>query len=398
MQAPITHLYVHIPFCVAKCAYCAFYSEPAENERVERFLSALNREIETVADRLAPHTIYFGGGTPSILTAQQLERLLTHLRARVVNLDALAAAADFEWTVETNPATVSPEKARLLRAFGVNRVSVGAQALDETLLERLGRVHTVAMVHETVEMLRVAGFDNLNLDFIFAIPGQTVTQWEETLRHATAMGLEHLSTYELTYEDDTPLLRALEKEGVLPLDEETTLAMYERLVEVTTAGGLHQYEISNFAQPGAECRHNLNYWRGGDYAGVGPSASGFVEGWRYKNVADTDAYIERIERGQSPTDYAERLSPQGRAGELVAFALRLNEGIEAIAFEQQMGFRIDQLWPKELTDLAAQDLIVWDGNRLRLTARGRLVADRVAESFIIVDKAGAHSHHPAHGH
>jgi oxygen-independent coproporphyrinogen-3 oxidase len=185
---------------------------------------------------------------------------------------------------------------------------------------------------------------------------------------------------------------------VPPLDEETTLTMYKRLLEMAGAGRFHQYEISNFAQPGAECRHNLNYWRGGDYVGLGPSASGFVEGWRYKNVADTDAYIERIERGQSPTDYAERLSPQGRAGELVAFALRLNEGIEAMMFERQTGFKLDQLWPTELTNLAAQGLITWDHGRLRLTAHGRLVADRVAESFIIVDKAGAHSHHPAHGH
>jgi len=174
MQHAITHLYVHIPFCVAKCAYCAFYSEPLEGERVERFLAALEREIEAVADRLAPQTIYFGGGTPSILTTEQLEKLLTHLRACISSLESRITNHEFEWTVETNPATVTPEKARLLRALGVNRVSVGAQALDDALLERLGRVHTVAMVRETVETLRAAGFDNLNLDFIFAIPGQTV--------------------------------------------------------------------------------------------------------------------------------------------------------------------------------------------------------------------------------
>ena len=398
MQREINHLYVHIPFCVAKCSYCAFYSEPAECGRVERFLTALTREIEAVAERLAPRTIYFGGGTPSILTAQQLEKLLTHLRSRVPDFDSLAAASDFEWTVETNPATVSPEKAQLLRAFGVNRVSVGAQALDETLLKRLGRVHTVAMVHGTVETLRAAGFDNLNLDFIFAIPGQTDGQWEKTLTGAMAMGPQHLSTYELTYEDDTPLMQALAKEGASPLDEETTLAMYERLLELTAGDGFRQYEISNFARPGRECRHNLNCWRGGDYIGIGPSASGFVDGWRYKNVANTDTYIERIQRGQSPAEYAERLSPQARAGELVAFALRMNEGIGAAAFERQTGFRLDQLWPKELAELTTQGLIVWDGDRLRLTARGRLVADRVAESFIIVDKTEVHSHHPAYGH
>jgi len=398
MQHALAHLYVHIPFCVAKCAYCAFYSEPAEGGRVERFLAALARDIDAMADRLVPKTIYFGGGTPSILTTQQLERLLTHLHARVPSLESRVTSHDFEWTVETNPATVTPEKARLLRAFGVNRVSVGAQALDDTLLERLGRVHTVAMIHETAETLRGAGFDNLNLDFIFAIPGQTVAQWEETLRGAVAMGPQHLSTYELTYEDDTPLMHALEKEGASSLDEETTLAMYERLVAATAAGGFAQYEISNFARPGRECRHNLNYWRGGEYVGVGPSASGFVDGWRYRNVANTDAYVERIQNGQPPTEYAERLSPRARAGELVAFALRMNEGIAAAAFERETGFRLDRLWPKELADLTAQGLTEWNGERLQLTARGRLVADRVAESFIIVDKTEAASHHPAYGH
>ncbi|MCX7825769.1 MAG: radical SAM family heme chaperone HemW [Verrucomicrobiae bacterium] len=398
MPNPFAHLYVHIPFCVAKCAYCAFYSEPAEERRAERFLAALEREIEAVAGRLAPQTIYIGGGTPTSLTAEQLERLLTHLRACIPNLESRVTSRDFEWTVETNPATLTSEKARLLRLLGVNRVSVGAQALDDALLERLGRVHTVAMIHETVETLRTAGFENLNLDFIFAIPGQTVAQWGQTLRRAIAMRPQHLSTYELTYEDDTPLLRRLEEEGAARTDEETTLAMYELLLAVTAEGGFAQYEVSNFALPGRECRHNLNYWRGGEYVGIGPSASGLVDGWRYKNVSNSDAYIQRIEHGQAPVECAERLTPRARAGELAAFALRMNEGIAAAAFERQTGFELDQLWARELADLTAQGLIEWDGERLRLTARGRLIADRVAESFIIVDKTEVGSHHPAYGH
>ncbi len=392
----VRHLYVHIPFCAAKCSYCAFYSEPAQEARVERFLGALAREIEKVAARLEPETIFFGGGTPSILTESQIERLLTHLRACIPSLESRITSPGFEWTIEMNPATVSPEKARLLRAFGVNRASLGVQSFDDALLSRLGRVHTVAMAHESITTLREAGFDNLNLDFIFAIPGQTPAQWEQTLRRAIAIGPQHLSTYELTYEDDTPLFRQLQARGVARLDEVTATGMYERMLELTTEAGFSQYEISNIARPDRECRHNLNAWRGGDYVGVGPSACGFADGWRYQNVPDIDAYIARIERGESPTDHAERLSPRARAGELAAFALRMNEGIGAAVFQQQTGFRLDLLWPNALRDLAAQKLVEWNGERLRLTPRGRLLADTVAEAFIIVDKVETCSHHPAY--
>ncbi|MCX6899561.1 MAG: radical SAM family heme chaperone HemW [Verrucomicrobia bacterium] len=396
MRDQIHHLYVHIPFCAAKCNYCAFYSEPAQNERVERFLAALKREIEKVAARLAPQTIFFGGGTPSILTESQFERLLTHLHACIPTLRSQTLNPEFEWTVEMNPATVSPEKARLLRSFGVNRASLGVQSFDDDLLAGLGRVHTVAMAHESIATLREAGFDNLNLDFIFAIPGQTPAQWEQTLRRAITIEPQHLSTYELTYEDDTPLFRQLEAGGVARLDEATATAMYDRMLELTAEAGFRQYEISNIARPGRECRHNLNAWRGGDYVGVGPSACGYVDGWRYRNVPDIDTYIARIERGESPTDHAERLSPRARAGELAAFALRMNEGIGAAVFERQTGFRLDRLWPDALRDLTGQKLIEWDGLRLRLTPRGRLVADSVAEAFIIVDKTETCSHHPAY--
>ena len=399
MNAPsrsVRHLYVHIPFCAAKCDYCAFYSEPAQAARVERFLGALSREIQKVAARLEPETIFFGGGTPSILTEHQFEHLLSQLRGCIPSLESRITSHDFEWTIEMNPATVSLEKARLLRAFGVNRASLGVQSFDDELLKRLGRVHTAAMARESLVTLREVGFDNLNLDFIFAIPGQTPAQWEQTLRQAVALKPQHLSTYELTYEEDTPLFRRLQARGVARLDEAAATGMYERMLALTAEAGFRQYEISNIARPGRECRHNLNAWRGGDYVGVGPSACGYVDGWRYRNVADIDGYITRIERGESPTEHAEKLSPRACAGELAAFALRMNEGISAAAFEQQTGFRLEQLWPDALRELAAQKLVEWDGERLRLTRRGRLLADTVAEAFIIVDKAETSSHHPAY--
>jgi oxygen-independent coproporphyrinogen-3 oxidase len=423
MRNPVRHLYVHIPFCAAKCDYCAFYSEPAQTARVERFLAALSREIGNVAARLEPETIFFGGGTPSILTESQFEWLLTHLRACLPNLESrgeqsVAAVYDrrlsdspsspavidrrysdgtaLEWTVEMNPATVSLEKARLLRTFGVNRASLGVQSFDDELLKRLGRIHTAAMARESIATLQEAGFDNLNLDFIFAIPGQTAAQWEQTVRSAIALEPQHLSTYELTYEDDTPLFRRLQARGVARLDEAAATGMYERMLALAAEAGFRQYEISNIARPGRECRHNLNSWRGGDYVGVGPSACGYVDGWRYRNVASIDDYCALIERGESPTEHAEKLSPRARAGELAAFALRMNEGIRAAAFERQTGFRLEELWGDALRELAAQKLVEWDGERLRLTPRGRLLADSVAEAFIVVDKAETSSHHPAY--
>ena len=223
---PIASLYVHVPFCVRKCAYCAFYSEPSSGELIDRYVGALIRELELVAPDLRPRTIYFGGGTPSLLNLRQWERILQAMQ----RLDLSEVT---EWTVECNPATVSLDKARLLRAGGVNRLSLGVQSFNEALLDRLGRVHTRHMAVESFDALRQAGFDNLNLDLMFAIPGQTLEVWRETLTEATAMGSEHLSTYEVIYEEDTPLHEQLHA-GKFDADEDLACAMYEELVERAT--------------------------------------------------------------------------------------------------------------------------------------------------------------------
>src|SRR5213075_79432 len=202
-EEQITSLYVHVPFCAHKCAYCAFYSEPSSGEMINRYVRELIRELERVADELKPRTVFFGGGTPSLLNLRQWEQIL---RA----LDRLGLLGADEWTVECNPATVSLEKARLLRDFGVNRISMGVQSLDGALLDRLGRIHTREMVFKSFDTLRRAGFDNINVDLMFAIPGQTMDAWHTTLNEALAFGSEHLSTYEVIYEEDTPLFARLQ--------------------------------------------------------------------------------------------------------------------------------------------------------------------------------------------
>ena len=263
---PIASLYVHVPFCVRKCLYCAFYYEPSSGELIDRYVGALIRELDRVAADLKPRTIFFGGGTPSLLNLRQWERIF---RA----MERIPKSGVMEWTVECNPATVSLEKAKLLRAGGVNRVSLGVQSFDDALLDRLGRVHSRQMVFESFDILRQAGFDNVNLDLMFAIPGQTLEVWRETLAEAAAMGSEHLSTYEVIYEEDTPLYDQLQA-GKVDVDEDLACAMYEELVERAANAGFHQYEVANFARdtilnpqpstldiPSRCCFHNVNYWR-----------------------------------------------------------------------------------------------------------------------------------------
>src|SRR6185436_18408302 len=233
-------LYVHVPFCAQKCAYCAFYSEAAAGEKVNRYVAALSRELERVADQLKPRTVFFGGGTPSLLNLRQWEQIFHAM-------DRLGLLGATEWTVECNPATVSLDKARLLRDFGVNRISMGVQSLDEELLDRLGRIHSREMVFKSFDILRQAGFNNINLDLMFAIPSQTLEQWRSTLTEALAMGSEHLSSYEVIYEEDTDLYRQLHA-GQFDVDEELACTMYEQLVESATNAGFQQYEVANFAR------------------------------------------------------------------------------------------------------------------------------------------------------
>src|ERR1700722_20371535 len=282
---PVTSLYVHVPFCAQKCAYCAFYSEASSGELISRFVGALVREMEIVANNLKPKTIFFGGGTPSLLNLRQWGEILRAME----KLNLLGAE---EFSVECNPATVSADKAKLLRDFGVNRISMGVQSLDEKLLERLGRIHSREQVFKSFDILRKAGFENLNLDLMFAIPTQTMEIWRDTLNEATAMQSEHLSSYEVIYEDDTPLFDQLQV-GEFDVNEDLAWDMYEELITTASAVGFEQYEVANFARdaksdphpsiPAFACKHNVNYWRGGSFFGLCPRPTGYVLGVREKN-------------------------------------------------------------------------------------------------------------------
>jgi oxygen-independent coproporphyrinogen-3 oxidase len=382
----VESLYIHVPFCAQKCAYCAFYSEPSGGDLINRYVGALIRELELVANDLKPRTIFFGGGTPSLLNLRQWGRILGALQ----RLNLLEAD---EFTVECNPATVSPDKAKLLRDSGVNRISMGVQSLDEKLLDRLGRIHTREMAFQSFDILRRAGFDNLNLDLMFAIPGQTMEIWRATLAEALALGSEHLSTYEVIYEDDTPLFAQLQA-GEFDADEELACAMYEELIEQAVAAGFQQYEVANFARTNSElrtpnselpfwaCKHNVNYWRGGSFYGLGPSATSYVRGVRTKNRPNTRLYCEQLETGKRAIESREELPPLKRAGETAAFGLRMNAGWQFEEFQRTTSFDLRDEWPAEMRQLAGRGWAEILPDSFHLTRPGLRFADSAAELFL----------------
>jgi oxygen-independent coproporphyrinogen III oxidase len=383
---PVGSVYVHVPFCARKCEYCAFYSESGNHALMERYVHALLRELDGVTHRLRLRTLFFGGGTPSLLPLPLWDRIFN-------TLDQQGLTPADECTVECNPATLSLDKARLLRERGVNRVSLGVQSLDETLLDRLGRIHSPEAVFRSFDLLRRARFDNINLDLMFAIPGQTLEQWRQTLTEALSLQSEHLACYEVIYEEDTPLFAQLAA-GHLQPDEDLASAMYDELLDQTSRNGLRQYEIANFARdsatrhrgasavPARACRHNVNYWRGGPFHGLGPSASGYTRGVRTRNVADTVRYCELLEQGRSPVESRDILSPLGRAGEIVAFGLRMTTGWRFAEFQEITGFDLRVTWREEMEALVARGWAELDPHGFRLTPEGLRFADAAAERFL----------------
>ncbi len=368
MVAAIHHLYFHIPFCPKLCPYCSFYVEVGSKNKTTAFLDALLREVEVAGEHfdLQPHTIYFGGGTPSALTCELLDYLLGGLRARL-NLSALE-----EWDLEANPATIRPDKAKHLHDLGVTRLSLGVQSWDDGLLATLGRTHSAAQAEATFAVLRDAGFKNLNIDLMFGVPGQSLVQWQATLAKTIALGPEHVSCYCLTYEEDTEYFRKLTG-GQFRQDVDFDADLFETTMDTLTGAGYAQYEISNYARPGSESRHNLAYWRGADYLGFGPSAFSTLGLERRKNVADTAEYTRRILASESVIGSTEHISPTTREGERAAFGLRMSEGL-ALADLQR--------WPEALAEFRELGFLELRDGRAMLTRRGRLMADAVAEAFV----------------
>lgn len=362
----IEHLYIHIPFCPNICPYCAFYKESAGRERVETFLDALLRETGAWADQLLPRTIFFGGGTPSALSITQFEKLLGGLRSRL-DLSRLE-----EWTIEMNPATVAQDKAALLLEAGINRVSMGVQSWDDAVLKSLGRTHDSQKAEESFRILRQAGFDNISIDLIFGVPGQSLASWRETLERSLRLAPEHLSAYGLTYEEDTEFFRKLGRGEMAP-DDGLEADQFELTAALLGRSGYRQYEVSNYALPDRESLHNSAYWAGKDYLGLGPSAFSTLGSRRWRNIRETGLYSESTLSGKTAVDFEEEVTEELKCRERAAFGMRTLRGV---AREDTAA------WERDLLGMESKGLVTLSEGRWILTPHGRLLADSVAEIFI----------------
>lgn len=371
--------YVHIPFCAHKCGYCDFASVAGQDEWADRYLDALDHEMKMILGKPRPvETIFVGGGTPTYLSAEQLEVFLSRLTSWHPVLPTT------EFTVESNPNTLTPEKVNLLADFGVNRVSLGAQSFKPQLLQQLERNHEPASVGRAMESLR-RRIDNVSIDLIFGIPGETMEDWRHDLDSALDLEPSHLSAYGLTYEKGTPLWKQRKLGIVQPIDEDREAAMYEHLLERTAARGYEQYEISNFARRGSvdrRCRHNGVYWANEPYFGFGTGAAAYLDGARTLNLRPLVHYMETVENGESPICQSETLDPDARARETAVLQLRRLEGITRTSFEVQTGISIDRLAGEEIRRWVEMELLVDDGASIRLSTRGLLLADGILARIV----------------
>lgn len=364
--------YVHVPFCAHKCGYCDFASVEGQDGLASRYLDALEREL---ALRLgAPRrvaTLFVGGGTPTRLDHAALARLGEMLASW------LPLEPGGEWTVEANPGTLDDAKVSLLADAGVNRISLGAQSFDRGVLTVLERHHDPEDVPRAVEMV-ARRLDRWSLDLIFGVPGSTLESWQRDLDATLALGPSHLSCYGLVYEKGTPLWKRWNRGEVRALDEDLERAMYEATMDQLEAAGLEMYEISNFARPGEECRHNLIYWANESYFGVGLGAARYVDGLRATNTRELGAYLRRLEAGGDPTGASERLDPEPRARETAVLNLRRTRiGIDREEFAARTGYDLDMLCGAALAKHRGAGRLDDDGRRVRLTRAGRFVADSV---------------------
>lgn len=365
----VRHIYVHIPFCARICPYCAFYKDLVDRSQTSRFCEALLQELiacDRQARRLIPSTIYFGGGTPTALTTAQLEFLLRGFH------ETLELSELVEWTTEANPGSVSARKAALLRKFGVNRISLGVQSWDDELLKLLGREHNAAQAEESFRILRYAGFGNINVDLMFGLPGQTVAQWRATLEKTIALQPEHISTYCLTYEEDTEFFLRHAR-GEFRQDTDGDAEFFEMTMTMLEDAGYQHYEISNYARPGFESVHNRAYWLGEDYLGIGPSAVSTIGMQRWQNVCDYRAYIDRALAGQSPRESSENLTDEMKRTERIALSLRTRDGVSAGELKN---------FGSETDELVALGLLRPSNGNFILTQKGKALTDSITEAFL----------------
>ena len=384
MPVDLFSLYVHIPFCIRKCSYCDFYSIPYTKELSDKLLWAIQKEfelrvIENHLEKAEVDTVFYGGGTPSILSLDQWEKHLREMNRSIQRTE------NCEWTAECNPDSFSSLKADMWIAYGVNRLTLGMQSLDEGLLKKLGRPHTAQRTAEVLADSSLEKFKSVGIDLMYALPEQDSALFRETLKEALSIPfVKHLSVYELDIHPDTEFGRNRSRLN-LP-DETVCIAMDDLLLKETKHAGFHRYEISNFARQGFECRHNKCYWEHKPYIGLGPAAHSFVNSTRWANVADVDEYISLVEDGKLPTASQEILSQKDIANEMLFLRLRTSEGLNEISFEEKTGILFyDGVRKPMIASFLDKGCIVFENPWWRLTEKGMRIADAIARKLMTSD-------------
>ncbi|HEL0632157.1 radical SAM family heme chaperone HemW [Streptococcus equi subsp. zooepidemicus] len=375
MSKKPTSAYVHIPFCTQICYYCDFSKVFIKNQPVDAYLEALIKEFESYQIS-SLKTLYIGGGTPTAITAKQLDYLLSHLQQHL-QLDQLE-----EFTIEANPGDLTEDKIAVLRQSAVNRISLGVQTFNDKQLKQIGRSHTEAQIYATIASLKEAGFQNISIDLIYALPGQTIQQVKENVAKALALDIPHLSLYSLILEHHTVFMNKMRRGKLQLPTEDLEAEMFEYIISEMEASGFEHYEISNFTKPGFESRHNLMYWNNDEYFGCGAGASGYLNGIRYRNRVPIQHYLKAVADGNARLS-EEVLTKEEMMEEELFLGLRKKSGVSVSRFQEKFGLSFESRYGSVVRELQAQGLLVKDKDFVRMTKKGLFLGDSVAEKFIL---------------
>lgn len=372
-------LYIHIPFCVKKCKYCDFNSFKLNINEKRKYLNSLKREMELYKENLEDKSIdsiFVGGGTPSILNEEEIRILFRNIKNNFQIKDRA------EITMECNPGTLTLNKLKTMKECGVNRLSIGLQAVQNNHLEYIGRVHTYEEFEKNYYQAKEVGFENINVDLMYALPNQSKEDWMESLEKVVKLNPTHISAYSLILEENTELFNMYERHEFELLDEDTDIEMYEYTISYLKSNGYNQYEISNYAKKGFECKHNILYWKCENYVGLGVSASGFLNETRYNNLCELDEYEEIIHSGKKPIEWEEKLSIKDEIEESIFLGLRMNEGIKFKDFYEKYNFNFEEEYKNEIDKLKKMKLIETKDEGMKLTQKGREISNSVFVEFM----------------
>lgn len=372
-------LYIHIPFCVTKCKYCDFNSFKIDlNEKI-KYLNYLGEEMKLYKEEIKNReidSVFVGGGTPSILNENEINILFEKIKENF-NIKSNA-----EITMECNPGTLTLNKLKVMKKSGVNRLSIGLQAVQNHHLKYIGRIHTFEEFEKNYHDAKQMGFDNINIDLMYALPNQSREDWMESLEKVVKLNPTHISAYSLILEENTELFKMYERDEFNLLDENTDIEMYEYTINYLKSHGYNQYEISNYAKDNFECKHNVLYWKCEEYVGIGASASGYFNGIRYNNICELDNYEKMILEGEKPIEWEEKLSIKDEIEESIFLGLRMNEGIQISNFKEKYNFDFEKEYKNEIEKLSKMELIEIDNNRMKLTQKGREISNSIFVEFI----------------